>query len=393
MVLSAALLCASALPIATTDAAPPAAPSCVEDVQTAFAIDTTGSGESHWSPNGRYVAYTAATITGLTDTNGAIADAVVRDRSNGSLEIVSVTSDEVQLSVASTALQVSDDGNRVLFASAGEFVTGETNGDPDVYLRDRALGTTVRVDLGPGGAELADGTTTAVMSADGAYVVFTTTESLDGADTGVIADVYRYDVVAQTVVLVSVNDDESEITDAAALLGVDSTGDRIYFSTGSGPATNHVRAITAGTTTLMPAETGFITRSGTSLVINTATSQVAADTDALVDAYLVTIAVTPVWTLISDPAFGLPTGIDIAANSVSTDLNFVNLTYDDGQPASVVVNRRGATLPLCGTVAAGVCRIVALKCLPTNSSTESACRRSIRSHPPRSLPAPVSLSP
>ena len=207
-------------------------------------------------------------------------DAVVRDRTGGALEIASgYELPELQLPVNATALQVSDDGNLVLFASAGEFVTGETNGDPDIYLRDRSAGTTVRVDLGPGGTELADGATTAVMSANGAYVVFTTTESLDVADNDLITDVYRYDVVAQTVVLVSVDDDESEMTDAAALLGVDATGNSIYFSVAAGPTNYHVRDITAGTTTLMRTETGFITRPGTSLVINTATSH-GADSDA-----------------------------------------------------------------------------------------------------------------
>ena len=89
-------------------------------------------------------------------------------------------------------------------------------------------------------------------------------------------------------------------------------------------------------------------------MINTATSHSAADADALVDAYLFDIAVTPVWTLISDPALGLPAGIDIAANSVSTDLHYVNLTYNDGQPASVVLDRTGGTFRYAGPAAATV---------------------------------------
>ena len=138
-------------------------------------------------------------------------------------------------------------------------------------------------------------------------------ESLDVADTDLVADVYRYDVVAQTVVLVSVNDDESEITRRRRTLGVDATGDHIYFSTGCWsvdlPRPRHHRHSPPHS---MPTETGFITRPGTSLVINTATSHSGADTDALVDAYLYDIVGTPRWTLISDRAFGLPTGIAIS---------------------------------------------------------------------------------
>ena len=342
--------------MATTAATPPAGPSCVEDTQTAYAVDTTNTGASSWTPNGQFVAYTAATITS-GDTNGANTDAVVRDRSNGALEIVSRETGVAgaQLPFDSTALQVSDDGNLVLFASAGEFVAGETNADPDIYLRDRALGTTVRVDLGTGGTEVAAGATTAKMSADGRYVVFVTTEALDVADLNGVADVYRYDTqLPNNTVLVSVDDLGSNLTLASALLGVDSSGDHIYFSNGSG-STYYVRDVSGPTTTVMPAEAGFITRSGTSLVINTATSH-GADTDGLVDAYLVTIASTPVWTLISDPAFGLPTGVAISANSASSDARYVNLTYNDGQPASVVVDRTGGTFrnvgPSAGIVSA-----------------------------------------
>ncbi|MEO5841240.1 MAG: hypothetical protein ABIQ73_04635 [Acidimicrobiales bacterium] len=349
IVLSAVLLVASALPMTTIGALPPVAPSCTENVQTAGAVTTTGPGGSNWSANGQYVAYTAATVTGGSDTNGAFTHAVVRDRNGGALEIASQMTDGTQLDVDATALQVSDNGNLVLFTSAGEFVTGETNGDPDIYLRDRLAGTTVRVDLGVAGAELAAGASRAVMSANGTFVVFATIEQLDVVgDTDSVSDVYRYEVGTGNLVLVSVNPNGSETTSASDFLGMDSSGDHVYFTAGSG--INHVRNITAATTTAMPAATGFITRPGTSLVINTVDPH-GADTDGLIDAYLYDIA-GDTWTLISDPAFGLPAGIDITANSISTDLNFVNLVYNDGQPASVVVNRTGGTFRYAGPDAA-----------------------------------------
>jgi dipeptidyl aminopeptidase/acylaminoacyl peptidase len=149
------LLCASALALVGAAATPPVAPSCVEDVRAGYTAQptTTTAAGSSWSPDGRYVAFTATTITGGSgDTNGAVTDAVVRDRQTGALEIVSRETGlaGAQLNVDATALQVSDDGNLVLFASAGEFVAGETNLNPDIYLRDRLAGTTVRVDLGYG---------------------------------------------------------------------------------------------------------------------------------------------------------------------------------------------------------------------------------------------------
>ncbi|MEO8695069.1 MAG: hypothetical protein ABI658_16195 [Acidimicrobiales bacterium] len=357
--LSAVLLVASALPfVASSSATPPAAPSCVEDVQTAGTIDTTGPGGSNWSPDGRYVVYTAATVSDPIDTNGAFTHAVVRDRNSlptaGALDIASQMTDGTQLDFDATAIQVSDDGRYVLFSSTGAFVAGDTNGVIDIYLRDRQSSTTVRVDVGVGGTELTAGTDYAVMSADGRYVVFMTDASLDAADTDSVADVYRYDVVSDAIALVSVNDDESEITSASGFGGIDASGDRVFFATDSGPSTNYVRAITAGTTTLVAigaTDNGFITRPGTSLVINTATSHSIADTNTDVDAYLYDV-VAATWTLISDRAIGLPAIGDVIANSASTDVNFVDLIYNDGNSASVVVNRSGGTFRYAGPAAA-----------------------------------------
>ena len=57
---------------------------------------------------------------------------------------------------------VSDDGRFVAFASgASNLVTGDANGQTDVFVRDRVLGTTRRVSLGLNGAD-ADGSSRSV---------------------------------------------------------------------------------------------------------------------------------------------------------------------------------------------------------------------------------------
>ena len=70
-------------------------------------------------------------------------------------------------------LAVSADGRFVAFASdAADLVVGDSNGHPDVYLRDVAAATTTRISQGVGGAE-SDGTSVGpVITGDGRFIAF-----------------------------------------------------------------------------------------------------------------------------------------------------------------------------------------------------------------------------
>ncbi|MBI3847660.1 MAG: IPT/TIG domain-containing protein [Planctomycetes bacterium] len=73
-------------------------------------------------------------------------------------------------------ISMSDDGRFVVFEStATNLVPGDTNGFHDVFLRDRALRTTTRVNVAPDGSEANADTQFAdsTISADGRWVAFT----------------------------------------------------------------------------------------------------------------------------------------------------------------------------------------------------------------------------
>ena len=98
------------------------------------------------TPDGRYVAFSSA-ATGLVtgDTNGHI-DVFVRDMSTGTIERVSVSTSGTQSNGDSRGVSISADGRYVAFASvASNLTAGDTNGFDDVFLRDRQLGTTTRL--------------------------------------------------------------------------------------------------------------------------------------------------------------------------------------------------------------------------------------------------------
>ena len=105
------------------------------------------------SADGRYVAFVTSSALAPDDTNAA-ADAFVRDRQTGITERVSLTTSGGQSETGVTAAKISGNGMVVAFVSAAaDLVPGDTNGLPDLFVRDRVAGTTERVSIASTGAE------------------------------------------------------------------------------------------------------------------------------------------------------------------------------------------------------------------------------------------------
>lgn len=126
------------------------------------------------SADGRFVAF-FSTATNLVpgDTNGH-EDVFVRDRLLGTTERVSVGPSSVQSNGESFGwLAISGDGRYVAFDSdASNLVLGDTNDLEDVFVHDRRTGTTERVSVGQGAVEGNGGSYGSAISADGRFVAF-----------------------------------------------------------------------------------------------------------------------------------------------------------------------------------------------------------------------------
>ena len=139
----------------------------------------TGDGTTLLSPrslsgDGRYLVFHSDRTLVGGDTNGA-TDVFLRDRSTGELTRVSVSTSGDEGNDASSYPSISRDGRHIIFSScASNLVADDTNGVCDVFVRDRVLGTTVRVSLGPSGEEAGEMWSWLMysISADGRYVVF-----------------------------------------------------------------------------------------------------------------------------------------------------------------------------------------------------------------------------
>jgi hypothetical protein len=125
------------------------------------------------SADGRFVAFdSGATNLVSGDTNGAW-DVFVRDRRTGTTERVSVSSTNAQGDFDSYGPSISADGRWVAFWSqATNLVADDTNGQWDVFVHDRLTGVTERVSVDSAGAQANNESRFPAISVDGRYIAF-----------------------------------------------------------------------------------------------------------------------------------------------------------------------------------------------------------------------------
>ncbi|MCU1371228.1 MAG: domain protein beta Propeller [Ilumatobacteraceae bacterium] len=152
---------------------------------------------------------------------GAHTQVYVRDLDTARTEMVSISSGSVAAAPAVSgsnpridACPISADGRFVAFPSlAGNLVPGDTNGQYDVFRRDRTAKTTQRVSVKTGGAEAHGSSGGVSMSDDGQHIVWDTNSSdLIANDTNGDLDVYVHHIVGNTTARVSLTDGDLQST-------------------------------------------------------------------------------------------------------------------------------------------------------------------------------------
>ncbi len=147
------------------------------------------------SADGRFIAYYSVATNLVADDTNNQADVFVHDLLTSQTTRVSVSSTGVQGNAFSGRPAISGDGRFVAFqSSASNLVPGDTNGQPDIFVRDLVLGTTIRVDVDAACTESNNGSFFPAISADGRAVAFqSTATNLVGADTNGAADIFVSD--------------------------------------------------------------------------------------------------------------------------------------------------------------------------------------------------------
>jgi len=190
-----------------------------------------GSYDAHVTADGSLVTFSSLASNLVSgDTNG-VADVFMGVTATGAVSRLSVSSTGVQGNGQSMASDVSPDGRYVVFDSnATNLVAGDTNGFRDVFLRDRLAGTTVRVNVGPGGVQANGISSYPSISADGNLVAFDSlATNLVPGDTNGIEDVFVRDRAATCTDRLSVSSSGGQGNATSWLPEMSDTGSRIIY--------------------------------------------------------------------------------------------------------------------------------------------------------------------
>ncbi len=148
------------------------------------------------SDDGRVVAFASRAINLVEQpTSGAVAQIFVREWQSGHTELVSISAGGAPGNGISFLPALNRDGSQVAFKSeAFNLVPNDTNGVPDVFVRDRTEGTTQRVCVDSFGNQANGLSGGPGMSGDGRFVAFASFASnLVAEDSNGQSDVYVYD--------------------------------------------------------------------------------------------------------------------------------------------------------------------------------------------------------
>ena len=154
------------------------------------------------SGDGRFVSFESYATNLVAGGPLNTYDVFVRDRQSGTTERVSLSTSGTPGNGHSWNATISVDGRFVSFSSyASNLVTGDTNGMQDIFLHDRSFGTTARLNLATGGAQANNDCTHPTMSTDGRFVAFSGFASnLVTGDTNTASDAFVRDRGAPPVV-------------------------------------------------------------------------------------------------------------------------------------------------------------------------------------------------
>lgn len=157
------------------------------------------------SGNGQFVVF-ASKATNLVagDSNGC-ADIFVYEISSGNTELVSVHSNGTKSERMSSQPVITNDGQLVAFASsAGDLVDNDSNGYQDIFLHSRVNGSTELVSLDASGNQIMMPSSSPGVSLDGRFITFSSLNpNVVSGDSNGQTDVFMRDRNLSTTKLIS----------------------------------------------------------------------------------------------------------------------------------------------------------------------------------------------
>jgi len=201
-----------------------------------------GSREARYSPDGKKIVFTSdATNLIAADSNGQ-PDLFVKDLATGKVQRVSLTYVGRQINDAATNPSFSPDGKKITFVSwATNLLAGDTNGAPDIFVRDLVTGDVARANVSRTGAQ-SNGWDDfpGLFRANGNEVVFPSNgTNLVGADTNGNADIFLKNLTTKAVRRLSTTTAGQQFPTSSMSPAIDSAGNRLAFVVQAAPPSAH----------------------------------------------------------------------------------------------------------------------------------------------------------
>lgn len=190
------------------------------------------------SADGRYAVFMSSASNLVSgDTNGQ-SDVFLRDMQTGEITRVNTTSTGAQATGGGvTGATISADGRFVLFAStATNLVSGDTNGVSDVFLKDLQTGSLTRVSTSSSGDQATGGQSDSpTISADGRYIsFFSDATNLVAGDSNGLGDIFVKDMQTGLTTRVNTSSTGAQATGTFAFSpAISANGRYVVFSTGA----------------------------------------------------------------------------------------------------------------------------------------------------------------
>ena len=176
---------------------------------------TNGNGSAWWptiSEDGRYVAFQSWADNLVSGDTNKQNDIFVKDLQTNTTILASVGENGQQAVISCDIPEISGDGRYVVWGTdSGNLVSNDTNNTADIFIRDLVANKTKRVTTSASGVQANSGSFWATINYDGRYVSFNSWASnLVDNDTNNGIDIFRKDMLTGKVSKVSVQPDGTQ---------------------------------------------------------------------------------------------------------------------------------------------------------------------------------------
>jgi len=188
------------------------------------------------SADGRFVVFASTSDNLVPNDLNTSVDVFIRDRKKGVTKRVSVNSAEEESHEGGSEASVSANGRYVLFGSISDnLAPGAVDGNEDAYVRDRWKGTTRRVSVNTRGHQANESVGYMSISNSGRFVVFeSNANNLVKHDTNGQDDVFVRDRRSKTTKRVSVSSSEKQVMNWSGYAHISPSGRFVAFESPAG---------------------------------------------------------------------------------------------------------------------------------------------------------------